>query len=337
MKPWRQMDLLEREKLFGLLKQDKSIRECAKLMGRAHSTLSREVQKHTKYGKAYIPCIAQKRHTYWTRLQRQRSALKNTAVYVYVRAKLRLGWSPEAVTGRLPIDNPHQSICHETIYSYIYKNKRRRRDFVKYLVNKHSKRKQHTGRSVNKLSKIKNAISITRRHFLVNTRSTLGHWEGDLVEGVRSDHKTLSVEVERVTRFVKLSLLPSKKSAAKSYALTRSFQLIPKRARKTVTVDNGPENSSHQRWTVELGIKVYFCAPYHSWEKGTVENMNGRIRRYIPKGMSIEALTENDTIALEEILNNTPRKCLGYKTPKEKMRELLQYKASYNPKWCNSI
>ncbi len=337
MKTWRQMGLLEREKLFGLLKQGESIRECARLLGRSHSTIVRELKKHTKYGKMYIPCMAQKRHAYWTHLQRHRSALKNTETYLYVREKLRLGWSPEAITGRLPIDNPHQSICHETIYSYVYKNKRRRRDFVKYLVNKHNKRKHQTGRSVNKLPKIKNAISITRRHFLINTRSTLGHWEGDLVEGMRGDNQVLSVEVERVTRFVKLTLLPGKRSVFKSYALTKSFQPIPKRARKTITVDNGPENSSHQTWTTKLGMKVYFCAPYHSWEKGTVENMNGRIRRYIPKGMSIETITHKQIIALEEILNNTPRKCLGYKTPKEKMRELLQYKASYKPTWCNSI
>jgi len=337
MKTWSQMDLMEREKLFGLLKQGESIRSCARRIGRSHTTLMRELKKHTKYGKAYIPCLAQRRHEYWTKRQRSRSALKNTQVYVYVREKLRLGWSPEAIEGRLPLDELHQSISHETVYSYIYKNKRRKRDFVKYLTQKHGKRRKQTGRSVNKLSKIAHAVPIRKRHFLVDTRTTIGHWEGDLMEGLRSDHKVLSVEVERVTRFTKLSLLPSKKSLCKSYALTRSLHPLPKRARKTLTVDNGPENSSHQTWTKELGIKVYFCAPYHSWEKGSVENMNGRIRRYIPKGMSIETITHEQIVALEEILNNTPRKCLGYKTPNEKMREMLQYKASYNPKWCNSI
>jgi transposase, IS30 family len=207
---------------------------------------------------------------------------------------------------------------------------------VKFLTRKHTRRRPHTGRSVQKASKIPNAVSIDKRHYLVNTRTTIGHWESDLMEGVRGEPTALSVEAERLTKYVKLTLVANKTSSQKTQALQTALTPLPKRIRKTITVDNGSENHQQTIWNTILTVKTYVAHPYHSWEKGTVENTIGRIRRYIPKGSSLLPFAQKDIMEIEKQMNNTPRKCLGYKTPAEMVRELLQYKTTYKPTWCTS-
>ena len=152
------------------------------------------------------------------------------------------------------------------------------------------------------------------------------------MEGARSTGKALSVVVERSSRYTKLQIVMDKTAHAKTHAVTTSLSSFPLRLRKTITIDNGSENTGCRQW----GLTVYRCNPYHSWEKGSVENMIGRIRRYIPKGTDLALYSDQDIQHLEHLLNNTPRKCLGYKTPKETLLQFLGYKPSYIPKWCNS-
>lgn len=337
MTTYVQLSIKERELLFGALKQCKSLRSIAKILGRSHTTLARELKRNCKYGRAYLPCKAQRRYENITKKQRYQAPLKNTEIYLYVRTKLRENWSPETITGRLKLETKGiQTISKDTIYSYIYKTKKRRRDFIKHLVRKHKRRRKQIGRSVKKLPRIKDSIPIDRRHYLVDKRVTLGHWEGDLMEGKRYEPKALSVEAERLTRYVRLIFVKNKTSDQKTKGLKSSLAPFPKRLKKTLTVDNGPENHQALIWKETLRVKVYNCNPYHSWEKGTVENTIGRVRRYIPKGTSLLLITEKHIKMIEDKMNNTPRKCLGYKTPREYIFEMLKYKDTYKPKWCTS-
>jgi IS30 family transposase len=254
--------------------------------------------------------------------QRYKAPLKNPAIFLYVRKHLREdGWSPETIAGRLPIDHPELSICHETIYQYIYAKRTTSRgmDLEQYLTLKRKRRMKQNGRSVRRHSKIPEAVSIDLRPKGVQKRKQLGHWETDNVIGKQTDKTALSVTVERKTRFTIITKLQDRTAATKTTALVNRLQAYVTR---TLTTDNGAENTNHQKLAHALNLSMYFCHPYHSWEKGTVENTNGRIRRYIPKSVSIDPITEAYIASLEKKLNATPRKCLQYKTPYEMMSKL---------------
>ena len=324
---YRQLDLEERERLYALREQGKSLRSIAKILKRSQSSLTRELQRNIKYGNEYfkneyVPCKAQKLAEKKSAKQRYKAPLKNPKIFLYVRKHLREdGWSPETIAGRIGVDHPELSICHETIYQYIYakKTKSRGMDLEQYLTLKRKKRMKQNGRSVRRHSKIPEAVSIDLRPKAVQKRKQLGHWETDNVIGKQTDKTALSVTVERKTRFTIITKLQDRKAATKTTALLNRLQ---KHITRTLTTDNGAENTNHQQIAHTLDLAMYFCHPYHSWEKGTVENTNGRIRRYIPKSVSIDPITDAYLAALEEKLNNTPRKCLQYKTPHEMMSKL---------------
>lgn len=326
------MSLLERERLFGLLKQGKTLRSIGKDLGRSHTTLARELKRNCKYGRAYIPCRAQARYDRVTVRQRKKGPLKNPGVYLYIRENLRKGLSPQAIAGRLSLDIPGESITPETVYQYIYQTAKRRRQFVPHLTHAHTKRRKLTGRSVQRAFKIPFAISIDQRPVKINTRDVLGHWETDLMESSRDCSVALSVSTERMTRYVRISKIDNKSAEEKSISVHLSLNSLPDRLVRSVTIDNGAENTGCNTWK----LPVYRCNPYHSWEKGTVENTIGRIRRYIPKGTDLDKYSDSDIRRLEEMMNNTPRKCLNYLTPKESLLQFLKYKPTYKPKWCTS-
>lgn len=324
-KSYKHLSLEEREKLFGFRKQGLSLRAIAKKLGRSHTSLSREISRNAKYGNAYLPCRAQRKANKRTVRQRSQASWKGPEVYLYVREKLREEeWSPETIAGRLALEHPELSICHETIYRTIYSRENKKFKLWKYLTIKRKKRMKKKGRIVHRESRIPEAISIDKRPKIVNRRKQPGHWESDNVVGKQTDKSALSVTVERKFKLTLLSKLATKTADEKTKNLFIKMSLFPDKLRKTMTVDNGGENSKHKQITESLGIDVYFCHAYHSWEKPTVENMNGRIRRYIPKGVSIDPIDEKTIAAIEWKLNNTPRKCLEFKTPYEKLQEYLQ-------------
>lgn len=326
------LSLEERERLFGLLKQGKSLRFIGKLLGRNHTTLTRELKRNRKYGRAYIPCRAQARYERVTVRQRKKGPLKSPQVYLYVREHLRTGWSPEMIAGRISREIERESITPETIYQYIDKTLRRRRQFTKYLPQAHTRRRKQTGRSVQKALRIPYARSIDTRPEKINNRQIIGHWETDLMEGNRSTGQALSVTIERTSRYVTIQKVDNKTAKKKNQSIHISLKPFPRRMIKSVTIDNGSENTGCDTWK----LSVYRCNPYHSWEKGSVENIIGRIRRYIPKGTDLEPYTDQDITQLENKMNNTPRKCLNYLTPKESLLQFLKYKSTYKPKWCTS-
>jgi IS30 family transposase len=175
--------------------------------------------------------------------------------------------------------------------------------------------KRH-GRRVKPAGRIPDAVSIDLRPSEVDEREIAGHWETDNLLGKVTDTTAISTTVERVTRYTLLSKV-AKTADAKKEAIIGRLLFFPKHLQKTITTDNGAENASHKEVTSALSMPVYFCHAYHSWEKGTAENMNGRIRRYISKGKSIDSLTVEEVAVVEQQLNSTPRKCLEFLTPEE--------------------
>ena len=153
-------------------------------------------------------------------------------------------------------------------------------------------------------------------------RKQIGHWETDNVIGRISDVSALSVTVKRVLHVTLINKLPDRSAATKTKVVSARLNTFPSSCKRTLTTDNGSENTYHKKLSTITGIAVYFCHLYHSWEKGTVENTNGRIRRYIPKGVSIDTISDEYIAALEYKLNSTPRKCLKYLTPYEMMHKL---------------
>lgn len=309
--------------MFGMLAKKVSLRSIAKKLGRHHSTLSRELDRNAKYGRSYIPCVADRYAIRKALRQRFRAALKNPEVFVYVREKLRLGWSPEIIAGRLKKDHPGQSVHFETIYKYIYGKKTKRDKLWKYLELGRKKRRVKTGRSVQRVSRINGATSIDLRPKSVDKRKISGHWETDNMEGVKTDIKVLSALVERMTRVTLLTKLRNRKSITKSKAVITRMNEFPDKMKLSLTVDNGPENTRHKLITNKLGMPVYFCHAYHSWEKGGVENRIKKVRRVLPKGDSLDSVSEEKIQEIEYWLNSTPMKVLDYMTPYEKMREVL--------------
>lgn len=316
-KQYKQLSLEEREWIFVYKQQGLSNREIGSRLGRDHTTIGRELRRNAPYFQEYIAIRAHKRAVRRGIQQRQKAPLKEPLIYLYVREHLREKWTPEAIAGRLPIDHPGKSIHHETIYRYIYGNDTRTEKLWGYLKLHRRKRMVKHGRKV-KTEKIVGK-SIDMRPRKVDTRKEFGHWETDLMEGKRSEKQVVSVQVERKTRYIIMGLLADKTAMSKTVDMVARFGVLPEEAIKTMTADRGSENAYHTTWTDSLGMDVYLCNPYHSWEKGSVENSIGRVRTWLPKkdglaGVSQEVLNE---VARRE--NNTPRKCLGWLKPREKM------------------
>jgi transposase, IS30 family len=323
MGKYHQLSLTEREKMFAFKTSGLSLRAVARKLGRSPATISRELRRNAKYYRPYIPCRAHNLAKKRGERQRYKAPLKCPFIFLYVRKKLRTtDWSPETIAGRLHLKYPQYSIDDDTIYRYIYSKRGKRFKLYNCLLKAHPRRQHWKGRTLRK-DRIEPQFSFENRPEEANDRLVVGHWETDNVEGLRVESKALSVSVERVTRLTKISLLPNQTGANKTKALRRELLSYSKLGLvKTITCDRGKENSKHKLTSKQLSTTVYFCNAYHSWEKGTVENMNGRIRRYIPKKTSLENLTPRQVSSLENILNNTPRKCLKFLTPNERMAQI---------------
>jgi len=329
---YQHLNLVEREKIFCLKEQGYSLRDIAKRLNRNVGTVSRELKRNKtgqgKYSREYLsfnylPCKAQEKADKKALRQRTKAPLKNPLVYCYVRQHLRVGWTPDEIDGRLPIDHPGYSVSYETIYRYIYSSKMKRYHYWQYLTLSRKKRMKKGGRSVHRNGKIPGSISIDLRPKIVTTRVRIGDWETDNMEGKKTDLSVVSATVERLARLTLLDKLPDRLAQTKTRTVTLRLLKYPKSARQTLTADNGKENSYHRQIKEAVGLDVFFCHAYHSWEKGTVENTIGRIRRFIPKGQSIDNLTDTQIKEVERKLNSTPRKCLEYLTPYEKMDQII--------------
>lgn len=307
---YHQLNQEERDRIAVMRSQGKSLREMALALGRSAGTLSRELRRNCS-GTEYYPHSAHRKAEHRQQLGHRSSRLKSPALRMAVEEGLRRGWSPELISGRLKrtrLDLP--SISVEAIYQWIYQE---RKTLVGYLTCQHWHRHQYRYR---RRCKIPGRISVHERPAQVQDRSEPGHWETDLIEGPRGS-AALQVTVERQTRYSRLRLVPNKRARTSRVVLTRMLAMIPAPLRRSITYDNGNENAEHQTLNDAFGMRSYFCEPYHSWEKGTVENTNGLIRRHFPKRMRFDDLADQRVQSVEDWLNNRPRKVLKFKTPKE--------------------
>jgi IS30 family transposase len=239
--------------------------------------------------------------------------LKNELIRQYVAKHLPLGWSPEAIANRLSIDHKGHKISPEAIYQYIYTEKP---EWIQYLARCHKKRWKKGHSRKHYKSHIPNRVSIDERPHHIEKRKQEGHWERDSLIG-RTGRACLDVKVERKARYVILDKLEQKTAEAVRNSLIFNLGILPENLRRSCTYDNGTENTDHGLVNAALGTKSYFCHPYASWQKGTVENTNGLIRRFFPKKTDFDNVSIEQIKKVESLLNNRPRKCLNYKTPKE--------------------
>lgn len=289
------------------------LREIGRRLGRSVSTISDEIKRNDYQGH-YVAIHAQSVTDERKIKARKRHPLKDKTTYTYVLNKLECGWSPEEISGRLKRKYGETVICHETIYQFIYAEENKEKKLFEYLPRKQKKRKKQSGRKVHK-SHITDRISIHLRPEEVNQRLVFGHWEGDTVEG--KGHKDgIHTEAERVSRMLAAIKVEAITSELAVVAQKKIFSVLPEKARKSTTLDNGRENHLHSQLK-EINMDTYFADPYSSWQRGTNEYHNGLLRRYLPKGTSFVGLTQEELDDIVWEINNRPRKCLDYQTPQE--------------------
>lgn len=311
----------ERDRLALMRSEGKSLRSIGRELGRSHSSLVRELQRNRhkpSWGpRVYYPHTAQRKAEHRLRSSHRRFRLKDAALHQEVVRLLEARWSPELIAGRLRRVRPElPTISHEAIYQWLYS---RRPDLVGYLTRAHPRRRRRWAALKHRV-RIPGRISVRERPEAVAARQEPGHWETDLIVGPGSS--ALQVLVERQSRYTRLSLVPQRTAAASRVALTYLLESIPASLRRSITYDNGGENSEHLVLNEDFNVKSYFCEPYHSWEKGTVENTNGLLRRFIPKKTRLDSLSLTSIVQLENWLNDRPRKILKYQTPREAFQAL---------------
>jgi transposase, IS30 family len=318
---YSQLSFAERDQLSNLRQQGCSLTTIAKRLKRDKSTISRELRRNRSLiYDAYGGGSAQRRAEERKRQAGRRPRLKHAKIRSYVKRKLRAGWSPEQIAGRLPQEFPGFHISHEAIYQYVYlPATRQAENLVPFLARAHKHRLLKGHRHTHRDPHIPERISILQRPNAVQQRRQLGHWESDTVVA-RQCKAALHVVVERKTRLTKITRLNGCTARATRSALNRRLSRYPQAARRTITYDNGKENVQHIQVNKVLGTRSFFCEPYHSWEKGTVENTIGLIRRVFPKKTKFDSVSIVHIKKLERQLNNRPRKSLSYKTPNEVFR-----------------
>jgi IS30 family transposase len=320
-KTYKHLSITDRELISILKAQNKPLREIARAINRDPATISRELKRnappvHTGY---YLAHKAHQRSDKRKSKAHQRHRLKNDAISAYVRKKLSLGWSPEQIAGRLPRDHPGFCISHEAVYQYIYKE---HHELIPLLVRSHKKRQKKGHNRKHKKSHIPNRVGIQDRPQDIATRQNAGHWESDTVVS-RHSTAALLLLTERKTRVTLIEKLQPKTALENAQGIISRLHGFPKPLRQTITYDNGSENTKHETVNRQLHTRSFFCTPYHSWEKGSVENAAGLVRRIYPKKTDFAIVPDEDIAATEFLLNNRPRKCLNYLTPLEAMAHEL--------------
>lgn len=309
----------ERMCIFYQRQMGRSIRSIAQYLGRSHSTISRELQRNLRpYIKSYCDYYAQNRAEQRKAIPRHAQRRNNEQLYAYVADKLKLGWSPEIISNYLKREYPRNiqyRVNTEAIYQWIYKDAAEGGNLHQHLVRRHKKRRKQQPYG-NLRGHIPNRIDISERPAVVDRRSRYGDGEGDTMVGHRHQGR-LVTHVERKSRYLLAAKAKNGTSAVFNQASLMLFQLIPKRYRKTLTLDNGSENAAFGYLEQQLDFKVYFAKPYASWERGTNENTNGLLRRYFPKGTNLLKVSKSELERAVNLLNHRPRKCLNYSTPFE--------------------
>jgi IS30 family transposase len=314
------LSLIEREEISRGLTVGRSLRTISAHLGRAPSTISREVGRNGGIDR-YRATVSDQ--SAWDRALRPKRCklachpnLRQT-----VSRKLRRKWSPEQIAGWLKRSFPNEEqhrVSHETIYKSLYIQTRGvlKKELLEHLRAKRTiRRSRHASLKRDGLGQIKDAISISERPASVEDRAVPGHWEGDLISGARNSH--IVTLVERQSRYVILAKVANKETASVVSALIRQARKLPRELYQSLTWDRGKELADHQRFTLATDVEVYFCDPQSPWQRGTNENTNRLLRQYMPKGTDLSLHSQAKLSAIARQLNERPRKTLMYQTPAE--------------------
>lgn len=314
-KSYQRLSIEEREKIeFYRNKLNKGIREIGLLIGRDKSTISRELRRYKNACNPYNAYISHEK--YLSGLDRNRSKLSNINIKEYVINKLTKDrWSPEQISRRARRERLFK-ISHQIIYEFIYSAEGRQLGLIKFLRHK-SKRMYRSKLSGSNKCKIPNLVKISQRPKEVDKRKNIGHFEADLIILNINRGVSILTLIERKTRFVRLFKLNSKSSSSVISKIQDGLSDLPFSA-QTITFDRGSEFAHHYK----LGISSYFCNPGSPWQKGSVENMNGRVRWLLPKNAGHKPITQSMLSTIERQINNMPLKVLGYKTPSELIADI---------------
>jgi IS30 family transposase len=310
---YKQLTLKERYHISTLLQRGYTQKEIAEHIGVHPSTISREIRRN------WDGCTNRYEYTtaHFNTKQRHQCKPKytviNQRVEKYIRIKLKEGWSPEQIAGRMQYEGIG-SISHETIYQFVYRNKAKGGRLYKHLRHKH--RKYHKrGNSYKQRGIILDRVMIEQRPKIVEKKKRIGDLEIDTVIG--KDHRgALVTAVDRKSKFTLIKQVPSKHARIVTHALIEMLEPI-KPIIKTITSDNGKEFAYHKEVSEILDTDFYFANPYHSWERGLNEHTNGLIRQYLPKKTDLTQVCKEEVITIQESLNHRPRKVLGFRTPYE--------------------
>ncbi len=322
------LTLAEREDISRGIAAGKSFRSIAAQLGRAPSTVSREVERHG--GRArYRATRADDRAWHLALRPKECLLAQNRKLCHIVASKLALDWSPEQISGWLKMhfaDDESLRVSHETIYRSLFIQARGvlKKELMDHLRSRRRLRRAgKADKDSEQRGKIVDAVSIRQRPADVEDRAIPGHWEGDLISGSKNSH--IVTLVERQSRFTSLIKVTNKETATVVAALTRHVRKLPVALRRSVTWDRGHEMAKHKAFTVATDVNVYFCDPHSPWQRGTNENTNPLLRQYFPKGtdLSVYSQSELDKVALR--LNQRPRKTLGFKTPADKLQESVAF------------
>ncbi len=320
------LSLAEREEISRGIVAGHSIRTIASQLGRAPSTVSREIRRNggqRRYrGNKADEAAGQRAHR-----PKTCKLAANYALAHIVAEKLQLEWSPDQIAGWLKYtypDDEHYQVSHETIYKTLFIQARGalKKELLQYLRRPRAmRRSRHHTQKTSDHGRITNTVSIRERPAEVEDRAVPGHWEGDLLCG--SNNSQIATLVERHTRLVMLVRVPSKDTKTVIDALIKQSHKLPREIYKSLTWDRGKEMADHTRFSLDTDIKVYFCDPQSPWQRGSNENTNGLLRQYFPKGMDLSNVHQNRLNAVARRLNERPRKTLQYRTPAERFAQCV--------------
>jgi len=313
--------LLEREEISRGVVAGQSIRWIAAALGRAPSTVSREL--HRNGGRMHYRA-SHAEQAAWDRAGRPKTCklASQPDVVQLITEKLKCQWSPEQIAGwlkrRYPSDERYH-VSHETIYKSLFIQARGvlKKELLACLRTRRAmRRSKHASLKGQGLGKIVDAVSIRERPASVEDRAVPGHWEGDLIAG--SKNSFIATVVERQTRYVMLAKVQDKRTDTVIPALIQQARKLPRELYQSLTWDRGPEVSDHKRFTLATEIQIYFCDPNSPWQRGSNENTNRLLRQYFPKGTDLSVHSQDQLDAVARQLNERPRKTLDYETPAER-------------------
>jgi IS30 family transposase len=316
------LTLVEREDISRAIASGSSIRESARVLGRAVSTVSREIIRHG--GRPAYRAHDADQQAWNAALRPKRSLLAvNRRLRDIVASKLILDWSPEQISGWLKTRYPNNEsmhVSHETIYRSLFLQARGvlKKELMDHLRSKRRmRRSRHASEHGHSRGQIVDAISIRERPAEAEDRAIPGHWEGDLLAGGKNSY--IATLVERHSRFLMLIKVPSKETEAVVAALSQHVRKLPATLKRSLTWDRGLEMAKHKKFTVATNVQVYFCDPQSPWQRGTNENTNLLLRQYFPRGTDLSPFSQARLDQVSLRLNQRPRKTLGFQTPASKL------------------